>query len=135
MKTKSTQRFYKKGFVACSMFLTICVFSSCSVVENVPSTAANTKKVTSTAFQPAKNSRKDHSVRIYPDLLKRVMHVKNLQEFQLDFFVFDPDGTLVTHYKMSEKEHKKVSGLKAGAYIYQVFEGDAMCESGKLVIR
>ena|SRR5688572_9686308 len=134
MKTKSTHRFYKKGIALCSMFLVLAAFVSCSIVEHAPTPPAGSKKVTS-ALNQKESTRKERSVRIYPDLWKRVLHVKNMEKSTLDFFVFDPDGTLVTHYKMSEKDHRKVSDLKAGTYIYQVFEGDAMSESGKLVIR
>jgi hypothetical protein len=68
-------------------------------------------------------------------MVRRVMHVKNLENKEVDFFVFDSQGTILVHYKMNEKEHKKINNLEKGTYTYQVFKNDEMSESGKIVIR
>ena len=77
------------------------------------------------------------SVKIYPDALKRDMHVvaKDNDGKDLDFFVFDLQGTLLHNYKMKAKDHNKISGLKKGTYIYRVFCGDEETASGKFEIR
>jgi hypothetical protein len=74
-------------------------------------------------------------VRIYPDIIKKTMHVKNIENGKVDFFVFDPQGTLMVHYKMNERDHKKINGLEKGTYTYQVFKKDEMSESGKVIIK
>jgi hypothetical protein len=74
-------------------------------------------------------------VKIYPDLLKNVMHVKNVESAKVDFFVFDPEGTIMVHYKMNEKDHKRINGLEKGTYTYQVFKNDEMSESGRIIIK
>jgi phage host-nuclease inhibitor protein Gam len=63
------------------------------------------------------------------------MHVKNAADEKLDFFVFDNEGAIKVHYKMTEKDHKKISGLEKGIYTYQVFKKDEMSESGKIIIK
>ena len=63
------------------------------------------------------------------------MHVKNIEVNPLDFFVFDLEGTLIRHFKMAEGDHKKITGLEKGLYVYQVFVGDEMSESGKITIK
>ena len=68
-------------------------------------------------------------------MVKRVMHVKNVVDQQVDFFVFDSEGTIMVHYKMSEKEHKKINNLDKGTYTYQVFKNDEMSESGKIIVK
>ena len=68
-------------------------------------------------------------------MLKRMMHVKSLENTQVDFFVFDSQGTIMVHYKMNEKDHKKINGLEKGTYTYQVFKNDEMSESGKIIIK
>lgn len=68
-------------------------------------------------------------------MLKRTMHVKNVENALVDFFVFDPQGTILVHYKMNEKDHKKINGLEKGTYTYQVFKNDEMSESGKIIIK
>ena len=98
---------------------------SCSVTENINS--ADAKKT--------KTSRREKEVKIYPDMLKRMMHVKNVENTQVDFFVFDPQGTIMIHYKMNERDHKKINGLERGTYTYQVFKNDEMSESGKIIIK
>lgn len=77
------------------------------------------------------------AVKIYPDALKREMHVqaKENEGKEIDFFVFDVEGTLLHNYKMQSREHIKLSGLKRGTYIYRVFEGDEETAAGKFEIR
>ena len=68
-------------------------------------------------------------------MIKRTMHVKSIQNAEVDFFVFDAEGTLLVHYKMNEKDHKKINNLDKGTYTYQVFKDDEMSESGKIIIK
>src|SRR5256885_11521669 len=72
------------------------------------------------------SSRNNSSVRIYPDIVKRVMHVvaKDNEGTGIDFFVFDLEGTIVKHYKMQSGEHHKLNDLERGKYIFRVFSGD-----------
>lgn len=124
MKKISTQSYLKNSSYILGLALLLGSAQSCSVTEN---TSADTGKV--------KTSKKDRDVKIYPDLLKKGMHVKNIENENLDFFVFDSEGTIMVHYKMNEKEHKKFNGLEKGIYTYQVFKNDEMSESGKIVIK
>ena len=78
----------------------------------------------------------NNSVKIYPDVFKRDMHVvakENKRE--IDFFVFDIEGTLLHHYKMKDKDHYKISGLARGTYIYRIFTGDEETAAGDFQIR
>jgi len=79
----------------------------------------------------------NNSVKIYPDALKRQMHVvaKNNDGKMIDFFVFDLEGTLVQNYKMKAKDHYLISGLKRGTYVYRVFNGDEETAAGNFEIR
>ncbi|MBK7181464.1 MAG: T9SS type A sorting domain-containing protein [Bacteroidetes bacterium] len=54
---------------------------------------------------------------------------------EIDFFVFDVEGTLVQHYKMKEKDHYRIAGLSRGTYVYRVFSGDEETATGKFEIR
>lgn len=133
MKIIFTQQFFGRLFITCSLFITTATFNACTIVESVPSSTKNFKK------EPSKNkitiTRKGDVVKIYPDAFKRIVHVKSLVETPLDFYVFDMEGTLELHYKLIGKEHKKISSLKRGYYMYQVFEGDEMTDSGKINIK
>jgi hypothetical protein len=82
-------------------------------------------------------SRNNTSVKIYPDLFSRVMHVvaKENEGKEIDFFVFDLEGTLIQHYKMENGDHKKLSRLARGKYIYRVFSGDEETATGNIEIR
>ena len=82
------------------------------------------------------SSRNNSSVKIYPDIFKRVMHVvaKDSDE-QIDFFVFDLEGTLVKHYKMKGGDHQKINDLARGQYVFSVFAGDEETATGKFDIR
>ncbi len=87
----------------------------------------------------AKNftSLNNQSVKIHPAIIKRQMHVvaKENEGTEVDFFVFDLQGTLLRHYKMKPKSHYKLTGLKKGQYVYSVFQGDEETASGKFEIR
>lgn len=82
-------------------------------------------------------SRNNDAVKIYPDIIKREMHVvaKENEGKEISFFVFDLQGTLMQQYKMKAKDHYRVSGLKKGVYIYRVFNGDEETATGKFEIR
>jgi len=83
------------------------------------------------------SSRNNHAVKIYPDVIKKAMHVvaKENDGRKIDFFVFDLEGTLMKHYKMDEGDREKITGLKRGKYIYHVFCGDDETVIGKFEIR
>ncbi|MEO6612220.1 MAG: T9SS type A sorting domain-containing protein [Chitinophagaceae bacterium] len=83
------------------------------------------------------SSRNNNSVKIYPDAVKRDMHVvaKDNEGKEIDFFVFDIQGTLVQHYKMKGKDHNKMAGLSRGTYVYRVFCGDEETAAGNFDIR
>jgi hypothetical protein len=124
MKTNSTLSYLKNSSYLFGLALLLGSTQSCSVTEN---TNAESKNV--------KTSKKQREVKVYPDLLKNVMHVKNVETAKIDFFVFDSEGTIMVHYKMNEKDHKKINGLEKGTYTYQVFKDDEMSESGQIVIK
>ena len=83
------------------------------------------------------SSRNNSSVKIYPDIIKREMHVvaKENEGKNVDFFVFDLQGTLMQNYKLKAKDHFRISGLTKGTYVYRVFCGDEETASGKFEIR
>jgi hypothetical protein len=90
-------------------------------------------KIKTKTFSSLNNS----SVKIYPDIVKREMHVvaKENDGKEIDFFVFDIDGTLLEHYKMKAKDHHKISGLARGSYVYRIFIGDEETATGNFEIR
>ena len=91
------------------------------------------KKGKAKSFSSLNNS----SVKIYPDALKRDMHVvaKNNDGNVIDFFVFDLQGTLIQNYKMKARDHNVITGLARGTYVYRVFNGDEETAAGKFEIR
>ena len=128
MKTTFTNRTL---FVLC-LWLSLAAFTSCTTMQNI---SASEDKKGKAKIQMTKSKQNTTVVKIYPDLVKRVMHVKSTEDRQLDFFVFDASGAIVAHHKMAEKDHIRISDLKIGSYIYQVFDGDEMTDSGKMVFK
>lgn len=76
-------------------------------------------------------------IRIYPDPLRKIIHVVARQNKgkEVDFFVFDLEGTLVLNYRMKPKDHHKIAGLPKGSYVYNVFYGDIQTASGNFEIK
>lgn len=125
MKTNPTLSFLKNLTLCSGLIILMSSTQSCSVTENA--NVADTKNV--------QVSRKAREVKIYPGMWKRVLHVKNGDNVPIDFFVFDTEGTIMVHYKMNEKDHKKINGLEKGTYIYQVFKNDEMSDAGKIIVK
>ena len=124
MKINSTLSYLKDLYVFSGVALVLGFTQSCAVSNMNP-----------TENKKPKTSTKEKEIKIYPDVMKKVMHVKNAESVKVDFFVFDTEGTIMVHYKMNEKEHKKIHGLEKGTYTYQVFKNDEMTESGKIIIK
>jgi hypothetical protein len=78
MKTNSTLSYIKNSSYLFGLALLLGSTQSCSVTENTNAESKN-----------AKTSKKEREVKIYPDLLKNVMHVKSVETAKVDFFVFD----------------------------------------------
>jgi hypothetical protein len=133
MKLKFTQVITGSCFALAMLIQSNAVANAAN--EDDPKTK-ETKEVK--AAVKASASRNNSSVKIYPDILRRVMHVvaKDDNEGQgLDFFVFDLQGTLVQHYKMKSGDHEKITGLKRGKYVFRVFAGDDETATGNFDIR
>lgn len=81
--------------------------------------------------------KKSRAVRIYPDIMKRTMHVisKDVNENPVDFYVFALDGTLLANHRLNPGDHVRIGDLPRGTFVYEVFDGDEMAEKGKLEIR
>ena len=94
---------------------------------------AKKNKIKSKTFTSLNNS----SVKIYPDAIKRDIHVvaKDNEGKEIDFYVFDVEGTLVIQYKMKAKDHYRIAGLARGTYVYRVFNGDEETAAGNFEIR
>ena len=56
-------------------------------------------------------------------------------EADVDFFVFDLEGTIVKHYRMKSGDHEDISGLARGKYVFRVFSGDQETAMGNIDIR
>ena len=117
----------------CISFLAIQPYSSI----NSATTEINEDKRPSVSTSSTYSSRNNHAVKIYPDVIKKSMHVvaKQNDGKEIDFFVFDLQGTLMKHYRMNEGDREKITGLARGKYIYHVFCGDEETVTGKFDIR
>lgn len=103
--------------------------------------AIRTKAATELPVKKAKHktavSLNNAAVKIFPDMIRRDMHVvaKENEGMEVDFFVFDLQGTLIQNVKMKAKDHIRLTGLARGQYIYRVFNGDEESAAGKFEIR
>jgi len=109
-------------------------FTVASFNEEEPAKKAGTKTAKAKAAFVSLNNA---AVKIYPDVVKRDMHViaKDNDGKDIEFFVFDLQGTLLQNYKMKARDHNRITGLQRGTYIYRVFSGDEETAAGKFDIR
>jgi hypothetical protein len=116
------------------MIAAICFLISISVSANDENDSDRGKKkeAKTTTGRFALNNK---SVKIYPDLIRREMHVVSKEKNETVFFVFDLEGTLVINRPVKQGEHFKITGLNRGHYTFHLFEGDEEKASGKFEIR
>ncbi len=112
-------------------------FKKITVSVSNPGEEEPAKKKSKTKAQKSFASLNNNSVKIYPDVVKREMHVvaKDNEGKQIDFFVFDLQGTMLQNYKMKAGDHYRIAGLARGTYVYRVFCGDEETAAGKFEIR
>lgn len=133
MKLKSTQ-----AIAGIFIAVTLMMQSFASQATDDKKEDPNEKEKKEAKKATVSASRNNSSVKIYPDIIRRVMHVvaKDDNEGQgIDFFVFDTEGTLVHHYKMKSGDHEKLNDLKRGKYVFRVFSGDEETATGNFDIR
>jgi len=84
-----------------------------------------------------KSFRNQNVVKVYPDIMKKEMHVmaKSGIKKEIEFMVFDINGNMVLNYKMKPGEKRKITELKKGSYMYHVFAEDEYLTTGKIVFR
>ncbi len=75
-------------------------------------------------------------VKIYPDQTKKSVYVlaKETNGFEIDFYTFDLEGTLIKHFRMKKGDRKEIKGLEKGKYVYSVFSGDEETDRGEFDI-
>jgi hypothetical protein len=84
-----------------------------------------------------KSFRNQNVVKVYPDIMKKEMHViaKSGIEKEIEFMVFDINGNMVLNYKMKPGEKRTITELKKGSYMYHVFAEDEYLTTGKIVFK
>ena len=131
MKLNFTNSSFSKT-IYCSLLASGVLVSHNLWATDDPETEKKKKDESSTT---AKTSLNNKSVKIYPDAFKREMHVIVKEKAEINFFVFDLEGTLVENRKMRTNEHFKITGLEKGVYTYHVFNEDEEKATGKFEIR
>jgi hypothetical protein len=128
MKLKSTQ--------ALAFALTLCMTLQTSASFSMGKGNDDPKDKKEAKKAKVSSSRNNSSVKIYPDILKRVMHVVAKDNTEtVDFYVFDLEGTMVKHYKMKSGDHERLADLARGKYVFSVFAGDDETATGNFEIR
>lgn len=134
MKIKSTNL---RGRLITTGAFTLFLFFAQPII--VAATEVNNKKPAKKTTTKIKSlvSRNNNAIKIYPDIFRRKMHVvaKDNASKEIDFFVFDLQGTLVHNYKMKPKDHYRMVNMARGSYIYRVFCGDEEAASGTFQVR
>ena len=77
-------------------------------------------------------------IKIYPNPSSNgTIHIVSNQtdDKQLQFYVFDIEGTLMHNIKLYAKSRKTITGLQKGVYMYDVFSDDESIERGKILVK
>jgi hypothetical protein len=140
MKTRSVSKKllqFSVSVIAFGLLLLQPVFSLATPLKKNPDIIKKGPGEEVPAKKSKSHAKNNISVKIYPDPLKRILHVvaRENKGKEIDFFVFDLQGTLVLNYRMKSNDHQRITGLPKGAYMYNVFCGDIQTASGNFVIR
>ena len=131
MKLKLTRSIIQGFIVLCLLTHSFASFAS-GITNDDP----KDKKEEKETNKKVSSSRNNSSVKIYPDIFKRVMHVVAKDgEAMIDFFVFDSEGVIVKHYKMKSGDHQRITDLARAKYVFSVFCGDEQTATGKFEVR
>ena len=131
MKISFTNALFTKT-IYCSLLSSGVLMSYSLWANDDPATAKKKRDETSAVASSSLNNK---SVKIYPDALKKEMHVLVREKTEIVFVVFDTEGTLMLNRKLKPNEHFKITGFDKGNYSYHVFDGDEEKASGKFEIR
>jgi hypothetical protein len=77
-------------------------------------------------------------IKIYPNPSSNgTIHITSNQtdDKELQFYVFDLEGTLMHNLKLNAKTRKTITGLQKGVYMYDVFSDDESIERGKIIVK
>ena len=131
MKTVLSKSVFSKTIYCSLLAFGVLISHSLFATDDTKTDRKKKKETkTSTAF-----SLNNKSVKIYPDAIKREMHVVSKEKSESTFFVFDLEGTLIVNRIVKEGEHFKLSGLQRGTYTFHLFSGDEEKATGKFEIR
>ena len=82
------------------------------------------------------NKSKKETIKIYPNpSTSGNIHVSAVGKEELQFYVFELDGTMVSNIRLNGKEKKTIKNLRKGTYTYDVFMNDEGVESGTIVVK
>ena len=120
------------------------IVSICITQTKLLATSKTNKTISANFFEddkgPAKKEKTfkaQNVVKVYPDAIRRAMHVVARQgiEKEIDFLVFDINGNMMLNYKMKPGQKKMINKLKRGSYMYHVFCEDEYISTGKIEFR
>ena len=114
------------------MTLTMLTIASAFNTENSFSVQNNF----SNNLDRGKGAKKKSTIKLYPNPSPNgVITVNSTINESLHFYVFDLEGTLLHRIILKGKDQKKISNLKKGTYIYDVFKNDESIEQGEIVVK
>lgn len=137
MKTKKQLPKLVSGVLTGALLTNALVLSSFAPAKTKPGKEEDDDRAGRNRIVRKRAGKKSRQVKIYPDLLKKVMHVvsRDVNDSVIDFYVFALDGTLMVNHRLNPGDHVLITDLEKGAYRYEVFDGDEMTEKGNLDIR
>ncbi len=81
-------------------------------------------------------SKKKAALRLYPNpSTTGTVRVVSNTAGQLNFYVFDLDGTMLHQAVISEKQKHTITNLGKGVYTYDAFYNDEGIEHGKIIVK
>ena len=134
----------RQAISALSRTLILLLIVSICITQTKLSATAKRDNATASLFEDDKDPAKKEKtlkaqsvVKVYPDAIRKAMHVVARQNSQkdIDFLVFDINGNMVLNYKMKAGEKKIINELKKGSYMYHVFCEDEYISTGKIEFR
>jgi len=117
----------KFGTVAFLLLILTCALSA---------DANKNSRVVLPASKVASIEKKKPAIKLYPNpCTTGTIQVVSNTPGQLNFYIFDLEGTLLHQAVIQQKQKHIITNLKKGVYTYDAFYNDEGVEHGKLIVK
>jgi hypothetical protein len=123
----------RKIFSAALLIVALGAMAAGTIKSTVRANSSSRSVTTDKEVVPAKKNK----VRLYPNPTSdgNLSISSTGAAGNINFYVFDLEGTMIRQVQLHEKKKHRIKNLKKGVYVYDVFVNDTSIEQGKIIVK